>query len=239
MYYTLKEPVIADVYELERPLVYENMYRMMFKASGKFRDGYVRADTMVLQYVEQARNKNQKFGLYHFYMFRDVQKQLDCLMSVVSKVGMGDMPITLDVEAGDPANYGLKRIDYGYEVHTFLKLIERETGHKPIIYTGLGYWGYVDYTGWNPAEYPLWVAQYPRPKTYIDNIHKPYPLPKPWLEWAMWQYTDSGRTDGFTLNDYNTITPKFKQYLDSNWGSSETTCFPASLFIEDREYKGA
>jgi GH25 family lysozyme M1 (1,4-beta-N-acetylmuramidase) len=220
LYYTLKEPIIADVYEGEYPIRYDPMYRIIFKASGKFKDGYIRKDLKVEEYVAQAKAKGQLFGLYHFYMFHDVKRQFDTLMSVVDKTGMGDMPITLDVEAGDPNAYGVSRKTYGEQVKVFLDLIEGQTHHKPIIYTGIYYWQYVDYTGWNPAEYPLWTALYPRPKTYIDSTTDPYPLPKGWYEWSMWQYTDSGRTDGFQLNDYDTATDKFKSYLDTTFGGA-------------------
>ncbi len=240
MYYKLKLPVVADVYEGEYPLSYPEMYRIIFKASGKFWDGFIRPDKKVFEYVAQANARNQKFGLYHFMLPNDIQRQFDTLMSVVYKTGIGHMPITLDVEC-DPYQYGVSRRVFGHQVKTFLDLIETEINCKPIIYTSAYFWTFVDYTGWTPSLYPLWQAVYPKPKTIIDSVHAPYPLPKGWSEWALWQYTDSGRTDGFPLNDYNTVSPKFKSFLDLIWGDGITPpqqdIFPSNIYINDKNYK--
>jgi lysozyme len=43
-------------------------------------------------------------------------------------------------------------------ISNWLKIVEEETGYKPIIYTGLSF--YKDYLAKDFADYPYWIASY-------------------------------------------------------------------------------
>lgn len=228
--YKLKNPCIYDVYEQEYPVKMSPAYRAIFKASGKFYDGYIRKDLRVKDYVKQAKDNGQDYGLYHFFLPNDVSRQIDLFLNTATSLGKGQMPLTLDVEC-DPAKYGVGRIQWAYQVKTALDLIEKETKVIPIIYTSVYYWTYVTVVGWTPSYYPLWTAQYPRPATYVDSVSAPYPLPKGWSKWAMWQYAEDGRTQGYFANDFNVPSDWFAKYLnETDWGGG--THFPSRLIFE-------
>jgi GH25 family lysozyme M1 (1,4-beta-N-acetylmuramidase) len=218
-YYKLKFPTIVDFYEGEYPVNIQPVYRVILKASGKFLDGVRREDKRVREYVQLCKDKGQAYGLYHFLLPNNITEQVDLFLNVSSQVGAGQMPLTLDVEC-DPGNYGLSRLQWGHQIKAALDRLEAAMGYKPIIYTSIYFWGMVDAYGWNVNDYPLWAAQYPRPATYVDQTHAPYPLPKGWIKWAMWQYAEDGRTQGYFINDLNTISDWFKTYLDTNWGNT-------------------
>ena len=218
-YYKLKTPTIVDFYEGEYPVNIQPVYRAVLKASGKFYDGVRREDKRVREYVQLCKDRGQAYGLYHFMLPNNIAEQMDLFLNISSQVGMGQMPLTLDVEC-NPADYGLSRLQWGNQIKTALDLVEEGTGLKSIIYTNLNFWSMVDVWGWNVNDYPLWAAQYPRPATYVDQTTAPYPLPKGWVRWAMWQYAEDGRTQGYFINDLNTISDWFKQYLDTIWGNT-------------------
>lgn len=240
--YKLKQPFIYDCYEGEYPVAVENpCYRAIFKASGKFKDGIIRTDKRVLEYVSRAKNAGRKFGLYHFLAPHDIQRQFDTFMGVVAKTGMGHMPLTIDVEI-KPLDYGSSTFEWGYQIKTFIDMLKREMGYKPIIYTSLYFWTFVSFSGWYPQDEAfLWVAQYPQ-VSYVDSFSKPYPLPKGWYNdsWAMCQYAEDGRTQGYFINDLNIISDWFKEYLDSIWiddFQNPTNKFPFSIEIGSKKYK--
>jgi len=237
--YALKQPIIVDFYEGEYPVYYPPVYRTVFKASGKFYDGFKRQDKKVEEYVNIAKDKGQQYGLYHFLLPNDVTQQIDLFLNVVSKMGMGHMPVTLDVECNTISEFGVSRKEWGHQIKVFLDAIEKETKIVPTIYSNIYYWGFVDYTGWNPDYYPLWAAQYIEDK-YINSVNAPYPFPSGWSKWAMWQYRDDGRTQRYFINDLNIPSAWFRKYLDETWGTMippvEELIFPYKIFMEGKTY---
>ena len=242
--FKLKQPFVYDCYAGEYNVAVENpCYRAIFKASGRTRDRYVYRDTKFEEYVFRANNAGRKWGAYHFLTPHDISKQFDVFMSVIKKTGIGFMPLSIDVEIL-PKDYGVSAVEWGYQIKTFIDMIVKETGYKPIIYTNLYYWSFVNFSGWYPQDEAfLWVAQYPLAQ-YIDSTLRPYPLPKGWYNenWAIWQYFDGGRSESFFINDLNVVSDWFKTYLDSKWGETITPTpkkFPYSITINDKTYKEA
>ena len=152
------------------------------------------------------------------------------------------MPPIIDVECY-PSQFGVSRETWAYQIKTSLDTLEKRYGEKPMIYTSANFWSYVAVNGsWNVNDCPLWTALYPRPATYVDSVNEPYPLPKGWVKWAMWQYAEDGRTQGYLWNDLNVVSNWFKIYLDSKWGETITPTpkkFPYSIKINDKTYKEA
>lgn len=224
--YRLKEPKGYDLYEGEfyDSWMPENGYRAIFKASGKFTDGVIREDKKVSEYVSRCKDVGQKYGLYHFLRQNDIQRQVDTFLNVISKLGKGQMPPTIDVEIVT-ASAGISNLVWRNQVKTCLDLIEKEILEKPIIYTSKNYWSYLFVNGESPSwtsDYPLWVAQYPDGR-YVDSYNAPTLIPNGWTTWAIWQYAEDGRTQGYPSNDYNVFSDWYEKELDLKYGENTST----------------
>ncbi|MFO0547890.1 MAG: GH25 family lysozyme [Polyangiaceae bacterium] len=143
-------------------------------------------------------------GAYQFFEpGLDVPTQAQVVIDKLGKLGPGDLPAVIDVEATS----GLPPAEVAAAVGEWLDLVEAGTGKKPIIYTGKYFWqdnvGSAAY-----ADYPLWHAQYP------DVCQPPANQPPPacgcaniaeqWSTWLMWQYTSSQIVPGITENTVDT-----------------------------------
>jgi len=103
-------------------------------------------------------------------------------------------------------------------IKTFLDLIETGTGRKPIIYTNRNFWSFTmtkTATGMIPPswtdQYYLWCAWYPfQPEDF--NALPASEMPSGWTKWAMWQWEDGGRQNGYLANDLN---------IASDWYAAE------------------
>lgn len=217
----LKSNTIYDVYENEYPVKIEQMTNpkplaVIARASWQRLGSRVRGvDTKALEYVAQCKAAGIKYGLYHFLTPNGIAEQAALFLDQWSKAGGSDLAPIVDVEVDLPKYYiGTASIGqqvWQNHVKTFLDLISAGTGKTPIIYTNKYYWGFT-YTRnallqlvpptWT-ADYPLWVAQYPYQP---DEQAEPMPLPGGWSKWAIWQYNDQGRSNGFLANDLNTTS---------------------------------
>ena len=121
-------------------------------------------------------------GAYIFFnAAQDAAGQAQKFLSTV-QIAENDLPPVLDIEKNEGVT-GSKLID---SVQTWLEIMEKETGRKPIIYTGPSFWN----SNMNDqfGSYPLWIARY--------GASKPDPLPKGWDSWTFWQYTETGKVAG-------------------------------------------
>lgn len=111
---------------------------------------------------------------------------------------------------------------WAMQIKQWLDAVERWSNQKPVIYTSLNFWSFTcGAQGAPPAwtnDYPLWVAWYP-PKKSIDNRAGPSPdrMPAGWKNFALWQYSKSGRTDGYLANDLNIVSANFMATLDAQF----------------------
>lgn len=226
----LKPSPIYDFYYNEAPVNFAAMVnprpvRVIFQASQQQRGTRQRwIDPQVYNFVDQARANGHKIGLYHFLSPNGIAEQAALFMTVWNKVGGADMAPQVDVEVdlNKYYNYPGSTIKIGNAVwqghiKTFCDLISAGTGKTPIIYTNEMYWLFACTRNallqmvpppWT-QDYPLWVAQYP---TFPDAASAPAALPLGWKKWAMWQYSDSGRQNGFLANDLN---------IPSDWYAEE------------------
>jgi lysozyme len=116
-------------------------------------------------------------GAYHrFKPTRDAAAQAEHFLAVVP-VRDGDLPPVLDVEATDAVSDA--RLVRG--VRTWLDVVERRTGVRPIVYTKPGFRR--AHLGTALDDYPLWIAEYGVGSPSAGN-------------WAFWQHSERGRVPG-------------------------------------------
>jgi GH25 family lysozyme M1 (1,4-beta-N-acetylmuramidase) len=240
--YQLKQPMGYDLYEgeWEESWIPEQGYRGIFRASAKFYDGIIREDRQVKNYTDRCKIYQQKYGLYHFLLPNDIQKQADLFLSVANRIGYGHMPLIVDVEIYTPS-FNISNGAWQNQVKTFLDLIEKVTGEKPMIYTSKEMWSYVCVNGVPPAwtsSYPLWMAWYPYVE-FLDTINQPPKslIPLGWKTWDVWQYQDSGRSYGYPSNDYNLFSENYVKVLDAKYGNNDVSTFPSDIYIDNKNYK--
>ncbi|MCD8318720.1 MAG: glycoside hydrolase family 25 protein [Paraprevotella sp.] len=127
----------------------------------------------------EAKKNDFIRGAYHFFVPDvDARQQARFFLKQVH-LEPGDLPPVLDVEkVGDLTDAQLQKA-----VKTWLDLVEKEYGVKPIIYTGykfkLRYLNTPDFDG-----YPYWTAHY-----YVKKLEYKGP-------WRFWQHTDCGSVSG-------------------------------------------
>ncbi len=127
-------------------------------------------------------------GAYQFFRpNQDAAAQANLMVKAVGKLGAGDLPAMIDVEAtgGEPPWVIAQKI------HQWLQIVESGTGKRPFIYTGSYFWqDYVKDTSF--GQYPVWIAAY--------GPSCPS-LPAGWSNWLMWQYSDgNGKLDHDVFN---------------------------------------
>ena len=160
-----------------------------------------RADTMVAQNFPKAKAEGLVRGLYHFYrVTRDPKKQADIMVATMKNVGFGpgDLPPVIDVEDNpkfdgvwDPTNNTV----FILGIRDWIERIRREFKCASIVYTRASFWTLIgEPSGFNTL--PLWVAHY---KNAQGSPATPK-LPKGWTDYAFWQYSENGQSDGVLGN---------------------------------------
>jgi len=134
-------------------------------------------------------------GAYHFFRSnRPGKAQADNIVQHVlhdARCGAGDLPVAIDIEE-------LKSVDitspasikaFLNELDACAAAVTGAMGAKPVIYTAGYVWQALGYPA-NCADSPLWIGQ-------LSTAAAPH-LPKPFTQWAMWQYSSTGRLAGVT-----------------------------------------
>jgi lysozyme len=113
-------------------------------------------------------------GAYHYFHPKDDPRlQAQLFLNAVGDLRDDDLPAVLDWEVTD----GIAIKTQIANALTWLQIIERETGKRPILYTGTKFWNSLG----NPqpfAIYPLFIANY--------GVSCPH-VPPPWSNWTFWQ----------------------------------------------------
>lgn len=176
-------------------------------------------NTFATQY-NAAKAAGRKVGAYHFARptgSNTPEKEANSFINALNIVGaVGEAVLVLDWEAENKGN-----VQYAKQ---FLDIVYEKTGVKPLFYT---YENVVRSYDWSPlvnAGYELWIAK------YRDNIIDynydmsnagSAPVVKPWPNYIMWQWTSSGRLNGYNgnldcnmfygdSNDWNALAGKAK-----------------------------
>lgn len=120
-------------------------------------------------------------GAYHFYVTEDdPEKQANFFISSVT-LEKGDLAPVVDIEIiGKNTKPGLTS-----RLQTFLDILQKHYGIKPIIYTDPGFWN----TNMNDkfGGFPLWLAEY--------GVKSPK-IPKGWTCYHLWQYKGDAKVPG-------------------------------------------
>ena len=118
-------------------------------------------------------------GAYHFFVPGvNPRRQAEFFLKR-ALLEPGDLPPVLDIEMkGDLSPEKLRR-----DVKTWLDVVEKEYGVKPILYTNHDF--KLKYLNTSEFDaYPYWIAHY-----YINEL-------KYKGKWAFWQHTDCGKVSG-------------------------------------------
>ena len=139
-------------------------------------------------------------GAYHYFRPKKSGEWQARFFLQTVQFEKGDLPPVVDIEELNNVPASKMRI----ELQVFLTYIEKKTGVKPIIYTGLSF--YKDYLHGYFDEYPLWVAHYHQPKLRVDKA-----------KWHFWQHSDKARISGINhvvdFNAFNGDSLAFEQLL--------------------------
>lgn len=187
----------------------------------KATEGVGFTDPQFKNFIGQAISLGKRIGVYHFARpyaqnFNTPSGEAEWFVSVVQEY-IGRVMLVLDWEAENKHNVAWAKawLDRVYEL----------TGVRPVFYS---YESCVNQYNWSSVadKYELWVARY---RDYVPDYNYDMsgaglmPKVKWWNRYIMWQWTSSGRLNGWNGNlDCN------KFYLD-NWeifvvreGSGET-----------------
>jgi len=142
-----------------------------------------------------ARNAGMLFGAYHFADGQNVQREAKNFLEAAGELQPGEIVI-LDYETyslKDPAAWCL----------LWLRLVEKELGFKPLLYTYHGLLRSFDWTLVSRNGNGLWAARYGMQTQEPMSIFKP--ATGSWPFYAIWQYCSKGKVPGFVGNvDLNT-----------------------------------
>ena len=95
-------------------------------------------------------------------------------------------------------------------VSQWLKMVEKSTGKKPIIYSGAVFY-HTNLAGYF-NEYPWWVAHYYQRRPDNDG-----------MAWRFWQHSDRGQVDGINGPvDFNVINGTVEELQGFVDGIKET-----------------
>ncbi len=126
-------------------------------------------------------------GGYQFFRpSQSASAQAQRVIDAVGRLGPGDLPAILDAEERS----GRSDAEIIAGMRTWLDLVEKGTGKRPIIYTAAFFWSTLSGAS-EFAAYPLWVANY--------QVTCPF-VPSTWNKWLMWQTGDTGRVPGIAGN---------------------------------------
>lgn len=149
-------------------------------------------DTEFEGHYRRLSSLGMPLGVYHFPLDGNANAQVDlfgeCIEGKYFELGGA-----VDVEH-PPRPDRLSKAT----VDTFITGVRSRLDAKLAVYTTLYKWREIMRDSTDYASHPLWVANY--------GARVPA-LPVPWKKWCIWQYTNTGRVDGYAgnvdLNYYN------------------------------------
>lgn len=172
---------------------------VIIKATGG--TGYVNphCDT----HYQQAKASGKKRGVYHFYSdgFGGDNPEAEADYFVDNCQGyIGDAILVLDWERGGNPHVG----DVSF-AKRWLDHVYARTGVRPIIYMSLSLITSMDWSSVIAGGYGLWCAAYiqnatPIPNFQMDPNRDPNPHWDGTVNDVLWQFTSTGRLDGYGAN---------------------------------------
>lgn len=140
-------------------------------------DGRFAANWVAMQGAGLVRGAYQ-----YFEPSEDPLLQAELVVEQVGRLGLGDLPVALDVEVSGGAPHAV----IVSRIASWMDRVAEGTGKAPLVYTAKYFWdGQIGSIAF--ADRPLWVAQY---GTECPD------LAAPWNEWVFWQYSGQGSVAG-------------------------------------------
>jgi len=137
-----------------------------------------------------ARKHRLIRGAYHYFLPHiSPRDQADHFTRTV-QLNSGDLPPVVDVEE----TRGMTKAQIRRNTKTFLTLLERHYGVKPILYTYRDF--YKNHFADQPEfeGYPLWIAHF-----HVADLNLPDDA-----DWHFWQHSDRGSVSGINARvDFN------------------------------------
>ncbi len=132
--------------------------------------------------LSEARRHGIKVGSYHFFRPNvDAASQYENFRQTVNRRKQDLLPlIDVEVTGGVSVETLHKRLQ------EFLKLVTKEYGKRPLIYTGRNFYNkyFAGYSAFKP--YMFMIAQYTSDEPYLNDGR----------DFVMWQFTAKGRVSG-------------------------------------------
>ena len=145
-------------------------------------------------FYQKAKSLGKKLGVYHFArpdLGNTAEAEADWFLNE-TKGYHKEAILVLDWESGDLTNVSWAK--------AWLDRVYSKTGVKPVIYMSASVMSSADWSSVVNADYGLWVANYgTNDGTAQDNVFNKYPL-KYWSFYALWQYTSTGKLNGYNGN---------------------------------------
>ncbi|MES2377539.1 MAG: glycoside hydrolase family 25 protein [Bacteroidota bacterium] len=169
--------------------------RAMQEDSVRIRFAFIKATEGLLKvdpYFKRNWRESAKAGIicgaYHFFRpKKDGLWQAQFFLQNVT-LEKGDLPAVVDIEVLD----GVSPEKMRRELRTYISKVEKSTGNKPIIYTGISF--YKDYLAGHFDGYPLWIAHYYQEELKLTGG----------TNWWFWQHSDIARVNGINhVVDFN------------------------------------
>ena len=146
-------------------------------------------------HVQQTIALGKKLGFYHYAQnaHNSAKSEADYFISNCKGYFGKGIPVLDWEETVHDVQWALE----------WLQTVERETGVKPLIYMSESVVNSYDWSSVANAGYGLWVAKYrdyDLDYNYDMTNAGAEPQAKYWDFYAMWQFTSSGRLDGYNGN---------------------------------------
>lgn len=142
------------------------------------------------QRIDQAIQLGIPCGAYHYYR-TNVEWEVQARHFL--KHAKGDLPLVLDIEAINNKDFKARHTQDCLKI---LKLIEKETGKTPIVYTGYYFMRDTVKPSSEWSRYPLWLAWYTSDFSKVK-------CPAPWTKVNIWQYSEEATVSGVGKCDAN------------------------------------
>ncbi|WOC16984.1 GH25 family lysozyme [Pseudochrobactrum sp. MP213Fo] len=177
----------------------------------KATEGGDRFDDRFNEHWAGARAAGIPRSAYHFYYFcRSAADQARWYIRNVPK-DPNALPPVLDMEWNAQSPSCKLRPDAAVvrkEMRTFLTMIERHYGKKPIIYTTVDFFDDNELRSF--SDYPFWLRS---TAGHPDEKYGPHP-------WVFWQYTGTGTIPGIKgdadINVFGGNHAQWRKWLESN-----------------------
>ena len=146
--------------------------------------------------ADDALSAGIKIGYYHFAhpaafpsIQIDASAEANFFVETVSNgLPTPSFPLVLDFEDDKML---MRPVDVDEWISIFAKVVQ-DAGYEFMIYTSKSYAEQHLPSNHQYGAYPLWIAKYPQ----VINLDNPPLPPQGWLEWKIWQYSESGVVQG-------------------------------------------